>query len=112
MAAGKVPRKSGRLMLADVERARYPSHVPLYRLQGALAEELAFGHSLPALCSRSERFTSSCSESKVTNLLCRRLGLLGTRDARKCLRFARVAPAEVAERLCEALDLAPEEFGL
>lgn len=112
MAAGKVPRKTARLMLADVERARYPSHVPLYRLQGALAEELAFGHSIPALCSRSEGFSASSCENKVTNLLCRRLGLLGHRDTHKCLRFARVASAEVAERLCEALDIAPEEFGL
>lgn len=112
MASDKVARKSGRLMLADIERARYPSHVPLYRLQGALAEELAFGHSVGALCSRSEGFSASTDESSVTNLLCRRLGLLGTRDMHKRVRFARVAPHEVAELLCEALDLAPEAVGL
>jgi hypothetical protein len=111
-SSDKQAAKAGRILLADVERARHPSHVPLYRLQGALAEELAFGHSVSAICSRSPRFTDSLDERKVTSLLCRRLGLLGTRDDRKRLRYARVASAETAEVLCEALDLAPEQVGL
>jgi hypothetical protein len=109
---GKVAAKAGRLFLADVERARHPSHVPLYRLQGALAEELAFGHSATALCSRSERFSESADESKAANLLCRRLGLLGHRDRAGHRRYARVAPFATAELLCEALDMAPEQVGL
>ena len=44
-SSGKQAAKAGRLLMADIERARRPSHVPLYRLQGALAEELALGHS-------------------------------------------------------------------
>jgi hypothetical protein len=111
-SSGKVAAKAGRLLMADIERARRPSHVPLYRLQGALAEELALGHSVGAICSRSPGFSDSPDESKVTSLLCRRLGLLGTRDARKRLRYARVACAETAVLLCEALDLAPEQVGL
>ncbi len=110
--SGKEAAKAGRLLMADIERARRPSHVPLYRLQGALAEELALGHSVGAICSRSPSFSDSADESKVTSLLCRRLGMQGSRDARGRLRYARVASAETAELLCEALDLAPEELGL
>ncbi len=109
---GKVAAKAGRHFLAEVEKARRPSHVPLYRLQGALAEELALGHSVGALCSRSEGFSDSRDESKVTNLLCRRLGLLGHRDCNRQLRYARVAPDTSAVLLCEALDVAPEQVGL
>ena len=109
---GKLAAKAGRHLLLDVERARRPSHVPLYRLQGALAEELALGHSVCALCSRSEGFSDCSDESKVTNLLCRRLGLLGHRDCNHRLRYARVAPYASAELLCEALDMAPEQVGL
>ncbi|HEY5052143.1 MAG TPA: hypothetical protein VII45_01905, partial [Solirubrobacterales bacterium] len=47
----KVAARAGRHFLAEVEKARRPSHVPLYRLQAALAEELALGHSAAALCS-------------------------------------------------------------
>jgi hypothetical protein len=111
-SSGKEAAKAGRLLMADIERGRRPSHVPLYRLQGALAEELALGHSVGAICSRSPGFSDSPDESKVTSLLCRRLGLQGTRDARKRLRYARVACAETAVLLCEALDLAPEQVGL
>lgn len=109
---GKDAAKAGRALLADVERSRRPSHVPLRRLQGALAEELAFGHSIRALCSRSERFSGCGDEGKVASLLCRRLGLLGHRDAKRRMRYARVASAATAELLCEALDTAPEEVGL
>jgi hypothetical protein len=112
LALGKAAAKAGRAFLADVERARRPSHVPLHRLQGALAEELAFGHSVDALCSRSERFSECAEQSKVVNLLCRRLGLLGHRDDKGHRRYARVAPCATAELLCEALDMAPEELGL
>jgi hypothetical protein len=111
-ALGKDAAKAGRALLADVERSRHPSHVPLHRLQGALAEELAFGHSVGALCSRSERFSESGDEAKLASLLCRRLGLLGHRDAKRRMRYARVASAATAELLCEALDVAPEEVGL
>jgi hypothetical protein len=111
-ASGKQAAKAGRLLMADVERARRPSHVPLYRLQGALAEELALGRSVAAICSRSPGFSDSTDEGKVTSLLCRRLGLQGTRDAHKRLRYSRVASAETAVLLCEALDLAPEQVGL
>lgn len=111
-SSGKDAAKAGRLLVADIERARHPSHVPLYRLQGALAEELALGHSVAAICSRSPGFSDSTEVSKVTALLCRRLGLQGTRDCRKRLRYSRVAAAEVAELLCEALDIAPEQVGL
>lgn len=111
-SSGKWAARAGRLLMADIERARRPSHVPLRRLQGALAEELALGHSMAAICSRSPRFSDSPDESKVTSLLCRRLGLQGTRDARGRLRYARVASAENAELLCEALDIAPEQVGL
>jgi hypothetical protein len=111
-SSGKEAAKAGRLLRADVERARRPSHVPLYRLQSALAEELALGHSVGAICSRSPGFSDSADESKVTSLLCRRLGLQGTRDTHKRLRYARVASSETAVLLCEALDLAPEQVGL
>ncbi|HEX7244087.1 MAG TPA: hypothetical protein VF245_00805 [Solirubrobacterales bacterium] len=111
-ASGKEAAKAGRLFMADVERARQPSHVPLYRLQGALAEELALGRSVAAICSRAPGFSDSEEESKVTSLLCRRLGLQGTRDCRKRLRYTRVAPAAIAELLCQVLDLAPEQVGL
>jgi hypothetical protein len=111
-SSGKEAAKAGRLLMADIERARRPSHVPLHRLRGALAEELALGHSVGAICSRSPGFSDSIDESKVTSLLSRRLGLLGTRDTHKRLRFARVASSEVAVLLCEALDLAPEQVGL
>lgn len=111
-SSGKEAARAGRQLALDVARARRPSHVPLDRLQGTLAEELALGHSVAALCSRSPRFSDSADESKVTSLLCRRLGLQGTRDDRGRLRYARVASAETAELLCEALDLAPEQVGL
>jgi hypothetical protein len=110
--SGKQAAKAGRIFMADVDRARRPSHVPLHRLQRALAEELALGHSLAAICSRSPGFSDSVEESKVTSLLGRRLGLQGTRDLHKRLRFARVACADTAELLCEALDIAPEQVGL
>ena len=109
---GKVAARAGRRFLADVEKARRPSHVPLYRLQRALAEELALGHSIAALCSRSEGFSDSCDESKLANLLYRRLGLLGHRDCNRQLRYARVAPYVSAVLLCKALDVAPERVGL
>jgi hypothetical protein len=108
---GKQPAKAGRLLMVDVERARRPSHVPLHRLQGALAVELALGRSVAAICSRSPGFSDSTEESKVGSLLYRRLGLQGTRD-RGSLRYARVASAEAAALLCEVLDLAPEQVGL
>lgn len=111
-SSGKEAAKAGRLLMADIERARRPSHVPLYGLQAALAEELALGHSVCAICSRSPGFSDSTDESKVTSLLSRRLGLLGTRDCRRRLRYARVASAETAVLLCEALDIAPEQVGL
>lgn len=111
-SSGKGPAKAGRKLAADIKHARRPSHVPLLGLQRALAEELALGHSVGAICSRSAGFSDSVEQSKVTSLLCRRLGLQGTRDACKRLRFARVATADVAEILCEALDLAPEQVGL
>jgi hypothetical protein len=111
-SSGKEAARAGRIFMADVERARRPSHVPLYRLQGALAEELALGHSVAAICSRSPGFTDSTEEGKVAGLLCRRLGLQGTRDCHKRLRYSRVVAADTAELLCEALDLAPEQVGL
>ncbi|MBS1895495.1 MAG: hypothetical protein JST59_29700 [Actinobacteria bacterium] len=111
-SSGKEAAKAGRLLMADVDRARRPSHVPLSRLQAALAEELALGHSPAALCSRSPGFSECADESKVVSLLCRRLGLEGTRDSHGRLRYARVAGAEVAALLCEALDLAPGQVGL
>jgi len=109
---GKQAAKAGRTFMADVGRARRPSHVPLYRLQGALAEELALGRSAAAICSRSPGFSDSTEESKVTVLLCRRLGLQGTRDCQKRLRYSRVVTADTAELLCQALDIAPEQVGL
>lgn len=109
---GKVAARAGRHFFAEVEKARRPSHVPLYRLQGVLAEELALDHSIGALCSRSEGFSDSSDESQVANLLCRRLGLLGHRDCNQQLRYARVAPDTSAVLLCEALDMAPEQVGL
>lgn len=109
---GKLGVKAGRHFRAEVEKARRPSHVPLHRFQGALAEELALGHSAGALCSRSQGFSDATDESKVTNLLGRRLGLLGHRDEGGRLRFARVAPDSSAVLLCEALDIAPEQVGL
>ena len=111
-SSGKEAARAGRIFIADVERARHPSHVPLRRLQGAFAEELALGRSLAAICSRSPRFSDCAEESKLVGLLCRRLGLQGARDCHKRLRYSRVAQAEVAELLCEALDLAPEQVGL
>jgi hypothetical protein len=110
--AGKQAAKAGRIFMADVDRAHSPSHVPLHRLRRALAEELALGHSVAAICSRSPGFSDSTEESKVTNLLCRRLGLLGAQDCNKRVRFARVAAADTAVLLCEALDVAPEQVGL
>ncbi len=109
---GKVAARAGRHLLGDIEKARHPSHVPLYRLQRALAEELALGHTTGALCSRSEGFSDSSDESKVTELLFRRLGLLGQRDCHRQLRYARVTPCTSAVLLCEALDMAPEQVGL
>lgn len=111
-SSGKQAAKAGRIFMADVERGRRPSHVPLYPLQGALAEELALGHSVAAICSRASRFSDSTEESKVTGLLCRRLGLQGTRDCQKRLRYSRVAAADTAELLCEAFEIAPEQVGL
>lgn len=111
-ASGKEAAKAGRLLEADVERARRPSHVPLHRLQGALAEEVSLGRSVGAICSRSPGFSQSADGSKAASLLCRRLGLQGTLDADRRLRYARVASAETAVLLCEALDLAPEQVGL
>lgn len=111
-SSGKQAAKSGRLLMADVERARYPSHVPLRRLQGALAEELAFGHSVAAICSRSPWFSESAEERKVRTLLCLRLGIQGTFSRHGLQRYSRVATTETAELLCEALDLAPERVGL
>lgn len=109
---GKVATRAGRRLLGDVERARHPSHVPLYRLRRALAEELALGHTIEALCSRSETFSGCANKRKVTELLFRRLGLLGKRDYHRRLRYARVASCASAESLCEVLDLAPEQVGL
>jgi len=111
-ASGKQAAKAGRFFAAEVERARGPSHVPLRPLQRALAEELALGHSVAALCSRSPGFSDSIEASKVTSLLCRRLGLQGTKDCHRRLRYARVSSAPTAVLLCEALDLAPEQVGL
>jgi hypothetical protein len=111
-SSGKQAAKAGRIFMADVERGRRPSHVPLYRLQGAFAEELALGHSVAAICSRAPGFSDSTEESKVTALLCRRLGLQGTRDCQKRLRYSRVAAAGTAELLCEAFEIAPEQVGL
>lgn len=111
-SSGKDAAKAGRIFMADVDRARRPSHVPLHDLQRAFAEELALGHSVAAICSRSPGFSDSTEESKVTGLLCRRLGLQGTRDCQKRLRYSRVATADTAELLCEALDIAPEQVGL
>jgi len=109
--SGKEAARAGRKLMAGVDRARHPSHVPLYRLQAALAEELALGHSLEAICSRSPGFSDS-EQNKAASLLFRRLGLMGARDCHERLRYARVAAAATAELLCEVLDLAPEQVGL
>jgi len=109
---GKVAARAGRHLRAEVDKARRPSHVPLHRLQKALAEELALGHSVAALCSRAEGFSDSEDESKIANLLCRRLGVLGHRDCFRQLRYGRVVTSATAELLCEALDMAPEQVGL
>jgi len=111
-SSDKDAAKAGRFFMADIERARRPSHVPLGRLQCALAEELALGRSVAAICSRSPGFSESMKESKVTALLCQRLGIQAGRDSHKRLRYARVAAADTAELLCEALDVAPEWVGL
>lgn len=111
-ASGQQATRAGRSLMADVERARRPSHVPLRGLQGALAEELALGRSVLAICSRSPGFSESTEPGQILSLLSRRLGLQGSRDARGLLRYARVASAQTAELLCEALDLAPEQVGL
>lgn len=104
--------KAGRNFLAEVNRARRPSHVPLFRLQRLLAEELALDRSVAAICSRAPGFSDSDDVSKVSNLLYRRLGLLGARDCHGRLRYPRVAAADTAELLCQALDIAPEQVGL
>lgn len=104
--------KAGRALRAEIERSRGPSHVPLHRLQGALAEELALGRSVGAICSRSPRFSDSSIEGKVIDLLCRRLGIQGTSDFAGRMRYARVASAEMAGILCETLELAPWQVGL
>jgi hypothetical protein len=109
---GKLAARAGRHLQVEVDKARRPSHVPLYRLQRALAEELALGHSVAALCSRAEGFSDSEDESKVTSLLCRRLGVLGHRDCFRQLRYGRVVSSSIAELLCEVLDMAPEQVGL
>jgi hypothetical protein len=111
-ASGKVAAKAGRHLLGEIEKARYPSHVPLYRLRRALAEELALGHTIEALCSRSEGFSESNDERKVGELLFRRLGLLGQLDHHRRPRYARVASCASAVLLCEALDISPEQVGL
>jgi hypothetical protein len=111
-ALGKLGVRAGRHFLAEIEKARRPSHVPLSRFQEALAEELALGRSVGAVCSRSEGFSNAAEESKVVNLLGRRLGLLGHDDGKGHLRFARVALGTSAVLLCEALDIAPEQVGL
>jgi hypothetical protein len=111
-SSGKDAAKSGRILMADVERARRPSHVPLHCLRRALAEELALGRSVGAICSRSPGFSDSIEESKVSALLCRRLGIQGTRDCQRRLRYSRVVSAETAVLLCEVLDVAPEQVGL
>ncbi|HVX34026.1 MAG TPA: hypothetical protein VHA80_12880 [Solirubrobacterales bacterium] len=110
--SGKEAAKAGRALMEGVGRARRPSHVPLRRLQEALAEELALGRSPAALCSRSPGFSDSPDEGAVVSLLYRRLGLQGTLDTHGRRRHARVATAEIAVVLSEALDLAPEEVGL
>lgn len=110
--SGKEAAKAGRSLMADVARARRPSHVPLRRLQEALAEELALGRSPAAICSRSAGFSDSPGDGAVISLLYRRLGLQGTSDSNGLRRYARVAVAETAVVLCEALDLAPEQVGL
>jgi hypothetical protein len=112
--SGKKAAKGGRLLLADVVRSRRPSHVPLWRLQWALAEEIALGHSFAAIGSRSPGFSESPEERSVTSLLCRRVGLQGTLDSRRdqLRRYARVAPADTAELLCETLGIAPGQVGL
>jgi hypothetical protein len=109
---GKQAAKAGRALMADVGRARRPSHVPLFAMQRALGEELALGHSPAALCSRSPGFSEAADEGKMVSLLWRRLGIEGTRDGHGCLRYARVATAPTATLLCEALDLAPGQVGL
>jgi hypothetical protein len=97
----------------DVERARYPSHVPLHPFQRALAEELAFGRTLGAICSRAERFSRNGGGSNTTNELCRALGLLSRASGNgRPPRYARVVKHTLAEALCEALDMAYEEVGL
>jgi hypothetical protein len=111
-AAGARAAKAGRALAERVEQARRPSHVPLRPLQLVLAEEVAFGRSLAALCSRSEHFARAAQSGAATSALCRGLGLQGTRVGLGELRYARVAPAQLAEALCAALDMAPEEVGL
>ncbi|HEU5105225.1 MAG TPA: hypothetical protein VFU11_05245 [Solirubrobacterales bacterium] len=111
-SAGGDGAKAGRNFLAEVDRARRPSHVPLFRLQRILAEELALGRSVAAICSRAPGFSDSNDVSKVSNLLYRRAGLLGARDCHGRLRYPRVATADTAELLCQALDIAPEQVGL
>lgn len=110
LTKGKYAAKGGRQMLADVTKARHPSHVPLYPLQRALAEEVAMGRSLDALCSRSEAFSSN-GKSPAHHLF-RKMGVAGTRDCKKSVRYARVAPYKVAADLCAVVDIAPEEVGL
>lgn len=104
--------KAGRNFLVEADRARRPSHVPLFRLQRVLAEELALGRSVAAICSRAPGFSDSDRASNVSNLLYRRLGLLGARDCHGGFRYPRVAAADIAELLCQALDVAPEQVGL
>ncbi len=70
------------------------------------------GRSFSVVCSRSEHFSSTAGNGSATSFLCRRLGLLPTRDPDGEPRYARVAPYELAEKLCEALDVPPQRLGL
>jgi hypothetical protein len=94
--------EAARRTAADVERARRPSHVPLYLLQRALAERLAAGPSPRGLCD--------VARNGAAARLMRQLGLLDAGERQR--HYARVAPRRLAVRLCEALELAPGEVGL
>lgn len=110
LASGKFAAKAGRAMIADVERSRRPSHVPLFPLQRAFAKEVASGRSIDALCSRSAGIFDR-AKSPRTELL-RKLGVAATVDGGKSRRFARVVPSQLGAALCAVVDIAPEEVGL